>query len=47
VVERAALGGLGRVRRDEVVGVGDVDGLAVVRDLVAVAGDGIDVVEAI
>jgi hypothetical protein len=47
MVEGAALGRLGGVGRDEIVWVGDVAGLGVVGDLVAVAGDGIDVVEAV
>jgi hypothetical protein len=47
VVERAALGLLRRLLGEQVVGVGDVDGLVVVRDLVAVAGDGVDALEAV
>ena len=47
VVERAALGLLRRLLGEQVVGVGDVDGLVVVRDLVAVAGDRVDALEAI
>jgi len=47
VVEGPALGRLGGVRSHEVIWVGDVHGFGVVGDLVAVAGDGIDVVEAV
>jgi hypothetical protein len=47
VVEGAAFGRLGRSGGDEVVRVGDVDLFGVVVDLVAVAGDGVDVIEAV
>lgn len=47
MMKRAALWRLRGVRGYEVVGVWDVDGFAVVGDLVPVAGNRIDVFEAV
>lgn len=47
VVEGATFWLLGGFLGEQVVWVGDVDGLVVVRDLVAVAGDGVDALEAV
>lgn len=47
MVKGATFWRLGRVRCDEVIWVGDLNWLAVVRNLVAIAGNGINVFQTI